>query len=555
MKKTTRLFLSLAMLLTGVSVTKAEDVTVLVPDQAYTSVDQLVGKDFAIIRNDGGKEKALFGSGAQNLGFDDCSKAFVGSSAGYLWRLEAVSGTTNYLLRLITPTGGEYSIWGGPGYLNSQDLKGWCSFILGLTDKMGQDIENGAVWTLEYVTVGDQSGFTMKNVGTGKYLNNNGTANADDPAVWTFCSLKEDVVENPIEKPNRTATDAKEDCFGDMVPIDDGAAYDAETRNFTGRCGYKWTDGVDLSQYQYLVITAAQTRADAGAGNVRIMDNMGHSVNGDGYGGEGNMNMWMSLWNHHNCCTIDLEKLRLEKQFNIYSITELSIDGGTGFVLGNVYASNTAPLSFGPWSQGNEGSYRRTRLDENRYGTICLPYQAAVAGAFIYEVAGQSGNTIELNRVDHLMDAGKPYFFCTVPNKKEAGVFNDEVAVNNVYFYQATAATVDAPVANNGMVGTFAGQKVPANCYVLSDNQLLRTHDGDLPTAGENRGWIDPSQITSSAGVKGMVSLQIDDATGISSLATDAQELQTGIYDLSGRRVTNPSRGLYIINGKKVVVK
>ena len=30
MKKTTRLFLSLAMLLTGVSVTKAEDVTVLV---------------------------------------------------------------------------------------------------------------------------------------------------------------------------------------------------------------------------------------------------------------------------------------------------------------------------------------------------------------------------------------------------------------------------------------------------------------------------------------------------------------------------------------------
>ncbi len=27
------------------------------------------------------------------------------------------------------------------------------------------------------------------------------------------------------------------------------------------------------------------------------------------------------------------------------------------------------------------------------------------------------------------------------------------------------------------------------------------------------------------------------------------------IYDLSGRRVMNPVRGLYIINGKKVLVK
>jgi hypothetical protein len=30
---------------------------------------------------------------------------------------------------------------------------------------------------------------------------------------------------------------------------------------------------------------------------------------------------------------------------------------------------------------------------------------------------------------------------------------------------------------------------------------------------------------------------------------------QRVIYDLSGRRVTNPTRGIYIVDGRKVVIK
>ena len=42
--------------------------------------------------------------------------------------------------------------------------------------------------------------------------------------------------------------------------------------------------------------------------------------------------------------------------------------------------------------------------------------------------------------------------------------------------------------------------------------------------------------------------------TGIAPvIADDAQP--TVIYDLSGRRVENPTKGIYIINGKKVVIK
>ena len=44
------------------------------------------------------------------------------------------------------------------------------------------------------------------------------------------------------------------------------------------------------------------------------------------------------------------------------------------------------------------------------------------------------------------------------------------------------------------------------------------------------------------------------DVTGISTVKT-ATSMDGNFYDLSGRRVTKPTRGLYIVNGKKVVMK
>ena len=42
------------------------------------------------------------------------------------------------------------------------------------------------------------------------------------------------------------------------------------------------------------------------------------------------------------------------------------------------------------------------------------------------------------------------------------------------------------------------------------------------------------------------------DAAGIKSLTAEKTG-KYGVYDLSGRRVTNPAKGVYIINGKKVL--
>lgn len=161
----------------------------------FKSVAEAVGKQFAIVNEE--EEKALYGSTDQNLGYDVLDKAFSDTNTGYIWRMESLVNESDasirncYRFRLVTPSGTDYSIWNSPGYLNSQEATGWCSFILGINNNNGeyingQDIKNGAVWEVKYV---DGEGFSLKNVGTGLYLKDATPAKYDTPTYFSFCLL------------------------------------------------------------------------------------------------------------------------------------------------------------------------------------------------------------------------------------------------------------------------------------------------------------------------------------------------------------------------------
>lgn len=159
-------------------------------NQNFNSLAQLAGgQPFAIV--DMELSKAFYGSGNQNLGFGAYGQAFSDSDTGYYFRLESLanSGDQNisncYLLRLLQTNGTEYSIWGSPGYLNTQPATGNCCFILGLNNQYGQDIKYGAVWDIQYV---EGRGFTLRNIGTGLYLHDNTPAKYSTPAYFNFCT-------------------------------------------------------------------------------------------------------------------------------------------------------------------------------------------------------------------------------------------------------------------------------------------------------------------------------------------------------------------------------
>lgn len=58
----------------------------------------------------------------------------------------------------------------------------------------------------------------------------------------------------------------------------------------------------------------------------------------------------------------------------------------------------------------------------------------------------------------------------------------------------------------------------------------------------------------SAAGSPALLNIHFDDATGINS-AISGTEMNEPVYDLQGRRVVKPTKGIYIQNGKKVILK
>ena len=150
---------------------------------ALSSLSDITDQPFAIVNKE--SQKMFYGPENQNLDMGDPLGVINNKSiSGYMFKAEAISGRDGcYLLRLMTLNGSEYSVYGKPGYLNSQPTTGWCSFILGLNNQNGEDVKDGAVWEIKYES---GKGFTLKNMSTGKYLKDAAPAKYDAPAYFDF---------------------------------------------------------------------------------------------------------------------------------------------------------------------------------------------------------------------------------------------------------------------------------------------------------------------------------------------------------------------------------
>ena len=111
-------------------------------------------------------------------------------------------------------------------------------------------------------------------------------------------------------------------------------------------------------------------------------------------------------------------------------------------------------------------------------------------------------------------------------------------------------------VENATMTGTYEGQTdVPTNSWFVQNNKLVYAEVGSICWVNMTRAYITLGD--GSAPVKNLnVAFDDDEATGIAIVENGQLNVLTGkAYDLSGREVKNPTKGLYIIDGKKVFLK
>lgn len=87
--------------------------------------------------------------------------------------------------------------------------------------------------------------------------------------------------------------------------------------------------------------------------------------------------------------------------------------------------------------------------------------------------------------------------------------------------------------------------------WILVNNQFVRTDNGSIPA---NRCYL--ALVKNSITVPHFApAINFGGLTGIDEPRDKKENVEMKIYNLNGQRVQNPTKGLYIVNGKKVIIK
>ncbi len=241
---------------------------------------------------------------------------------------------------------------------------------------------------------------------------------------------------------------------------------------------------------------------------------------------------------------------------NLVKAVEISVkatDGGFKLYnqTGTEISRNKTNPDNGLYPNGDVGSYfsiteaEKPSITINTtaagWGTTMLPFAVSEIpeGVKVYTCAGAEGATLTLEEVTAL-EANKPYII--------EGKWNETLTGDA----QGTALNYTEGL----LTGVYAQTPAPVGSYVLQKNDgkvgFYVVVEGKQPKVGANRAYV--TRRAESEGVKAFY-------LGENDLPTAIQGVFDGLvdgdaYDLAGRKVQKLQKGgVYIINGKKVVVK
>ena len=215
------------------------------------------------------------------------------------------------------------------------------------------------------------------------------------------------------------------------------------------------------------------------------------------------------------------------------TLTDTGDDNVKTFTMpsGNVTVSaefELAPINLNA-NQGATGEYWAT------FYSNAGNYQAS-AGTQVFAV-NLAGNAITMTEItDGIVNSGQ-------------GVVLKSTDASITMTPNASASAGD--YSGNSLVGTMTSITNPGNAYVLNkDSQGVGFYK--LSASGT----IDANKayLTYSASARDFFGF--DETTGISEkVIVNSEKFDGEWYDLGGRRIAQPTKGIYIINGKKIVIK
>lgn len=273
--------------------------------------------------------------------------------------------------------------------------------------------------------------------------------------------------------------------------------------------------------------------------------------------------------------TIDMEKgawtdySMIVSGTNPFTVTFAGSDTKNRFFLDEVMVTKVAPQEITldensdnivEAAENVNVTLKRTFYKDGEWNTLCLPFAVADAktafeGAELREVdtKNSNGNTIVFKEATAI-EAGKPYLIKWANTSTEAVDFEKK-------FEGVTLVAAATPVeVNNGGISfngfynkTTADNLGESVAAIGAENKLFKV------TSGEMKGFRAAFVLKSNTPAS-VIKLVIDGtATGIEDLVIDGVKANGRVYNLNGQFVGNSLNGLqpglYIQNGKKIVVK
>ena len=211
-------------------------------------------------------------------------------------------------------------------------------------------------------------------------------------------------------------------------------------------------------------------------------------------------------------------------------------------------------------ASGTVDAISYTRKMTSDWGTLVLPYSLKLTGSEpyrLYAISSVSENELVLKQLEGEVGAGVPYVVKRKGSEAELTFGNNYAALNTAY-------TISKPVGNMYFSGTFWTKDVTDGYIIAKDRfwnveKLKGVGSVNAVKVRPFRAWLEGT----SANAPAQLSMRIDDnTTGINAAEVlDAlNDAEAEYYDLSGKRLDEPQRGVNIVRmksgkTKKIIIK
>lgn len=235
---------------------------------------------------------------------------------------------------------------------------------------------------------------------------------------------------------------------------------------------------------------------------------------------------------------------------------------GQNIVVGNtcssyVISDNNQEIYVYKQFSAGDAQYKRT-FTPDTYGTIVLPFTVNGTSNIFVKQAKLTSYVASENKLTftstELIVPNTPYMFKVLPTVTGESTLYGDANVT----VRATAEAKSPKFEGAQFAGTFEGISAEnvSQVYVVGAVGKIGKTTKALKPGRCYFTLEDPDNFARSFGGATIEFIDEDGTTAINEHElNESHELSGAVYDLQGRRVENPTKGLYIVNGKKVVIK